>query len=77
MSPTLVTAEMVGNIMSNHIGKGRYLNPHNFSKEICLEYNLGREALFPECDEISSSSSINLFAKRRLIAVFVILGVYP
>ena len=41
MSPTLVTAETVGNIMSNHIGKGRYLNPHNFSKEICLEYNLG------------------------------------
>ena len=38
---------------------------------------LVREALFPECDEISSSSSINLFAKRRLIAVFVILGVYP
>ena len=34
-------AETVGSIMSNHIGKGRYLNPHNFSKEICLEYNLG------------------------------------
>jgi hypothetical protein len=34
-------AETVGSIMANHIGKGRYLNPHNFSKEICLEYNLG------------------------------------
>ena len=34
-------AETVGSIMTNHVGKGRYLNPHNFSKEICLEYNLG------------------------------------
>jgi hypothetical protein len=34
-------AETVGSIMANHIGKGRYLNPHNLSKEICLEYNLG------------------------------------
>ena len=34
-------AETVGSIMANRIVKGRYLNPHNFSKEICLEYNLG------------------------------------
>ena len=29
----------------------------------------GREALFPKCDEISSSSFINLFANHRLSAV--------
>ena len=40
-SSSEVMAETVGSIMANHIGKGRYLNPHNFSKEICLEYNLG------------------------------------
>ena len=42
-----------------------------------LHSDVYREPLFPECDEIASSSLINLFAKRRLIAVFVILGVYP
>ena len=34
-------AETVGSIMTNHCGKGRYLEPVNFSKEICLEFNLG------------------------------------
>ena len=34
-------AETVGSVMSNHIGKGRYLNPNNFNKEITLEFNLG------------------------------------
>ena len=33
--------ETVGSIMVNNIGKGRYLNAHNFNKEIYLEYNLG------------------------------------
>ena len=27
--------------MKNHCGTGRYLEPVNFSKEICLEFNLG------------------------------------
>ena len=34
-------AETVGSIMSNHCGKGRYLEPVNFSKENCLEFNVG------------------------------------
>ena len=34
-------AETVGSIMTNYCGKGRYLEPVNFSKEICLEFNLG------------------------------------
>ena len=34
-------AETVGSIMKNHSGKGRFLNPENFNKEIYLEFNLG------------------------------------
>ena len=34
-------AETTGSIMVNHIGKGRYLQPANFNKEIVLEFNLG------------------------------------
>ena len=37
----LEIAETVGSMMNNNIGNGRYLNPSNFSKEMCLEYNLG------------------------------------
>ena len=29
-------AETVGSIMANHTGKGRYLTPENFSKELYL-----------------------------------------
>ena len=29
-------AETVGSVMGNHIGKGRYLTPENFSKELYL-----------------------------------------
>ena len=39
-------AETVGSIMANHIGNGRFLNPHIFSKEICLEYNLGPQVRY-------------------------------
>ena len=39
--------------MSNHIGKGRYLNPHNFSKEIYLEYNLGPQHMLESlCEQV-------------------------
>jgi hypothetical protein len=31
----------IGSIMNNHSGKGRYLRPFNFNKEIFLEFNLG------------------------------------
>ena len=48
-------AETVGSVMANHIGKGRYLTPENFNKELhlgerptdylytlsCPEFNLG------------------------------------
>jgi hypothetical protein len=34
-------AETVGSIMKNHSGKGRFLKPNNFNKEIFLEFNLG------------------------------------
>ena len=33
--------ETVGSVMNNHCGKGRYLRPVNFNKEIFLEVNLG------------------------------------
>jgi hypothetical protein len=33
--------ETVGSVMNNHSGKGRYLRPVNFNKEIFLEVNLG------------------------------------
>ena len=39
--------------MSNHIRKGRYLNHHNFSKEIYLEYNLGPQHMLEGlCEEV-------------------------
>jgi hypothetical protein len=34
-------AETVGSIMKNHTGKGRFLKPQNFNKEIFLQFNLG------------------------------------
>ena len=46
-------AETVGSIMNNHTGKGRYLNPHNFNKEIFLEFNLGPQHLLEDLvDEV-------------------------
>lgn len=33
--------ETIGSVMNNHSGKGRYLRPVNFNKEIFLEFNLG------------------------------------
>ena len=33
--------ETIGSVMNNHSGKGRYLRPINFNKEIFLEINLG------------------------------------
>ena len=33
--------ETIGSVMNNHSGKGRYLRPINFNKEIFLEVNLG------------------------------------
>ena len=41
-------AETVGSIMNNHSGKGRYLDPVNFSIEIYLEFNLGPLFLLEE-----------------------------
>ena len=34
-------AETIGSMMSAHCGKGRYLNPHYFSMELVLRFNLG------------------------------------
>ena len=34
-------AETVGSVMSNHAGRNRHLQSHNFSKEIVLRFNLG------------------------------------
>ena len=34
-------AETVGSMMNQHCGKGRYLNPHYFSMELVLRFNLG------------------------------------
>lgn len=33
--------ETVGSVMANHIGRGRNLQPENFSQEVCLRMNLG------------------------------------
>ena len=52
-SSSKAIAERVGSIKNNHIGKGHYLNPHNFSKEICLEYNLGPQHMMEGlCEEV-------------------------
>jgi len=34
-------AETVGSILGNHVGKGRYLDESQLSKEVVLEFNLG------------------------------------
>ena len=34
-------AETVGSVMQNHTGWNRHLQPHNFSREIVLRFNVG------------------------------------
>ena len=41
-------AETVGSVMANHAGRNRHLQPHNFSKEIVLRFNLGSQHMLEE-----------------------------
>ena len=55
-------AETVGSIMSNHCGKGRYLDPVNFNKEIFLEFNLGPSFMMQDL-----AKEIFLLKKKKYI----------
>ena len=61
-------AETVGSVMANHAGRNRHLQPHNFSKEIVLRFNLGPqhmlEDLIEKAYQIVKDKKRSLYLRR-------------
>ena len=51
--------------MNNHTGKGQYFNPHNFNKEIFLEFNPGPQHLLEDLvDEVYAQRPREFLCKQ-------------